>query len=651
MAAKLGQRQLSFVDGGLGGWAERVTGQTLVALLESLVADTLSAAADRQHTTAAAQKDVLRLIFHLFACRVLEDKGVIPPSTTPEDALTAAHDRFSENIRPEVLRTRHVSKAIVLGVYKTLQTRFAFSNLTTDMLGYAYENALVTGKLRKERGIYYTPRHLTSYILKILPIESIALEDRILTDPCCGSGSFLLAGFDRLTSLLPDGWTPAKRHQYLRARLIGNDIDDFATEVATLSLVVTDPENKNGWKVLNKDVLELGGADFTARPTIIVTNPPFKEVKVGSRRELAADILSHDLRLLAPDGLLGAVMPQSFLESRAAKELRATILRDCDLLEIATLPGGLFESNADTAVVALRKSRARAPKRTGASTVRELRSKDLTQFLVSGSFTHTYSVDTSEWLLDPDARFVLSPMADTWKRISGLRKLGDVADVRSGLQIERDDVTSLSEVKCPKCVPYIDRLDLLRPYALLTDVRPAKWLLYGDHLRRKANRAMFEQAKVVINSNRNPGTPWRLVAAPATANLYFSDNFHGLITRDDATSLAELLAVLNSPIANAWFDAHCRKRKVVQSILEELPYPKFSAQDRSELEKLVRQLERATIAKWRSAREGLFYDAIESTDTASLLAEIDAKVYEGYGLMAHEVRAISRYMSAEKRPA
>jgi 16S rRNA G1207 methylase RsmC len=123
---------------------------------------------------------------------------------------------------------------------------------------------------------------------------------------------FFSLGFDRLNRLLPPEWSPAKRHQYLRTRLVGSDIDDFAIEVAALSLVVTDPENRNGWQVHHRNVLEATRADFRTRPTVILTNPPFKEIKEhGTRRELAGDILVRLIQLLASGGLLGVVLPQS----------------------------------------------------------------------------------------------------------------------------------------------------------------------------------------------------------------------------------------------------------------------------------------------------------------------------------------------------
>ncbi len=652
LAAKSGQMPLEFVDAGLTRWAERITEQTLVYLLETLLTASLEYLPRLSRTEARVRLSLIRLVFHLFACRVLEDKGVIPQIDNPKRSLVEANHRFSENIDPTVLDSPFLNEAVVRFVHKQLKERFAFASLTTEMLGYAYENALVTSKLRRERGIFYTPRLITNQVLGMLPIESIPQDERVILDPCCGSGSFLLAGFDRLGALLPNAWSSAKRHQHLRARLIGNDIDEFAIEVAALSLVVTDPENRNGWQLRHQDALALARADLRSRPTVIVTNPPFKELKAeGTRRELASEILIRCIDLLAPGGLLGVVLPQSILDSRAGREGRRIFLETCDLIAIDALPGGLFQSAAETAVLMARKRSAGARAPSTPITVRELRAKDLPKFKSSGTYTATYSINPDDWASDPDHSFLISPFASIWDALARNHpRLEKTAKVRSGIQLKPDDDSSVSTKKRAGDVPFIDRPDVLRPFALLTAIRGTKWLRHGPHLHRARDTEIFEHPKILLNSNRKPGNAWRLIAAPAPAGLYFSENFHAVVPREQA-STEVILAVLNSPVANAWFDAHCRKRKVVQSILEELPFPVFSAADGDQVRVLVRKMSSAVVGQWKSAEEGLFYEGPEETlSTTTLRDRLDELVFRAYGLTAQEARHIKKYMATDKRP-
>jgi hypothetical protein len=663
LLSKFGGYQLDFVDAGLIEWAERITEQTLTTLIEDVLRIALSQTLNTgkeslQPKNQSFRQSVLMLVFQLFACRVLEDKGVIDLHETPEASLRAANNRFSNNIDPDILLSPDLNPTLISIVFEQLRTRFAFASLTTEMLGHVYENALVTPELRRENGIYYTPRIITSYILNRLPVESLPHESRVLVDPCCGSGSFLLAGFDRLTALLPTDWTSARKHQYLRARLIGMDTDEFAVETAVLSLVVRDPLNRNGWQVLRRDVQDLQPPSSGPRPTIIVTNPPFKEIKEGgTRKEFAAEVLIRAIETLAPGGLMGIVLPQSILDSRAGSEARGEARRRCDILEIVTLPGGLFYSNADTAVLVMRKKTARGALSSfspSVVTVRELHSQDLPRFRSGAGFTATYSVEVEKLGTDAEHRFILSPLAPLWERLEGkCRRLDDIATIRSGLQINKTDSQSVSERQRKGDVEFVNRLDVLRPYALLLGIGAHKrlWLRYGQQLRRMADQQLFDSSKVLLSSNRNPGTAWRLVAAPAPPGLYFSDNFHGLTPKPDGPSVYVITAILNGPLANAWFHAHNRKRKIVHGALGELPIPNIDAPTAKDIERIARRLEKAVVASARQADEGLFYDgSIDSTAVSTLVVELDDVICNAYLLSSSERRALDLFMANERRP-
>ncbi len=656
-AAKAGARQGSFINALLGEWAEQITEQALIRLLNTLFRDSLETLPKGVRKNHQAEKAILRLVCHLFACRVLEDKRIVQESATAKNALALAYERYPNNIDLSVTESEYVGNQLANRIYETLKRDFAFDSLNTEMLGHAYENAMVTPRLRKDLGIYYTPRLITEYILNSLPLESIPEDDRHLCDPCCGSGSFLLAGFERLNNLLSDLLaSPAKRHSYLQARLTGKDIDEFACEIARLSLILTDPHNRDGWRVEPKDVLELTAQDFKKKPSIIVTNPKFKEIKkAGVRREFAADVLERLIDILAPGGLMGIVLPQSVLDSGAGASARKKVLQKCEVLEISLFPGGIFYSAAETVILLLRKKRSAYESSSLMVTTRELRSIDLPNFRNRRSFTRTYPVDYSKWQDDAEARFIVSPLADMLDNlVARCKQLKTVATVCPGIQLKPADATSVANVKDGvHDKPFVDRLDVLRPFALLTSegIRTMRWLHYGPHLHRQREETVFNSEKVLISANRNPGSSWRLVAAIDRAKLYFSLNFHGIVPATRSVSLEEIAAVLNSPVANAWFDANCRKRWVVQDTLAKLPFPQFDATATKSIRELVRQMERAIISAWKRQEEGLFYQGIVgNADAYQILREIDRAVYDAYGLTPTERMKIDNVMNAEKRP-
>lgn len=653
--AKEDRIQLSFVDSGLAPWVHAITTASLNELLGSLIHDCIQKLPSSVRQNEEARSAIIRLVFNLFACCVLEDKGIVDQTDTPQAALQQAGERFSENITIEVLDSQYVTQELARMVFSRLRNDFSFSTLTTDVLAYSYENTLVTKVSRHNLGIYYTPPEVTEYILNRLPIESIPQNDRVLWDPCCGCGSFLRAAFHRLSSLLPDTFSSREKHRYLRTRIIGSDIDPFAKELASLALVLTDVYNENGWKVFPLDAITASKSDLPRTPNIITTNLPFREIKLGTgtRTELSAEIFKT-LVSLAPGGaLFGVIVPQSFLDSKAATSARRLILDSCDVLEIDLFPGALYKSFAETAVLLLRK-RLSNERGVRITTVRELRSADFEGFLRSGSFTRTYPVEPQKWEADEKRRMFVSPLAETWEKLEAeCPRLREISEIRNGLQIKKDDQTSVSEKRRPGDKPYVDRLDVLRPFALLTDadVVPTKWIKYGDQLHRARDPGIFRGERILINSNRNPGSAWRIVAGICRKELYFKDNFHAIIPLN-FISVEELVAVLNSPVANGWFDNHCRRRKVVQEILAELPVPRFEPRIGQRLKAAVKDMEHAVIAKWRKATEGLFYDGpVDTSSTVQRLAEIDELVYDAYGLSQYERKQISNLMSTDNRPS
>jgi hypothetical protein len=365
-------------------------------------------------------------------------------------------------------------------------------------------------------------------------------------------------------------------------------------------------------------------------------------------------VLEKLIGVLAPGGLMGIVLPQSFLDSSAAAAARKRILKDCELLEISLLTGGLFYSAAEAAVIMLRKKDASGSYLAPVVTTRELRSIDLQSFKNRKTFTRTYPVNYSSWVKDDMARFVVSPLADILDKLTkNYAPLKTVASVNAGIQLKPSDKSSVTDRRDAKhnC-PFVDRLDVLRPFASLASegLLPHRWLHYGPQLHRKRDEAVFKAQKVLINANRNPGSSWRLVAGVDRLGLYYSLNFHGILPT--TATLEEITAVLNSPIANAWFDANCRKRWVVQETLKRLPFPSFDESATARIRELVRNMERVVISAWRRDKEGLFYQGMTGDiDAYQLIREIDNTVYAAYGLTLMEQKQIENIMNAEKRPA
>jgi len=193
-------------------------------------------------------------------------------------------DLFAPHLVDQVFIESITIEGIINGLYEIPggMASYDFSLIDADVLGAVYEQYLghiatvvkqrtkeaqarmdlgypveptfeITAKKqrRKERGIYYTPRFVTNYIVK----ESVGrfLKERShneilnikILDPACGSGSFLIRAYDELLNYhaYRSGKSVSELDQWERLPILiknifGVDLDMQAVEIARLNLLL-----------------------------------------------------------------------------------------------------------------------------------------------------------------------------------------------------------------------------------------------------------------------------------------------------------------------------------------------------------------------------------------------------------------------------
>ncbi|MDR1974139.1 MAG: N-6 DNA methylase [Bacteroidales bacterium] len=107
---------------------------------------------------------------------------------------------------------------------------FRFDVLPIEFISYIYEVFL--SKKQRENGIYYTPKKLAQLI-----VDDTIKEDRIgsILDPSCGSGMFLITGYQRLLEISQNqGLEPTDNIEKIRYRtqLLSENIFGIEKELA-----------------------------------------------------------------------------------------------------------------------------------------------------------------------------------------------------------------------------------------------------------------------------------------------------------------------------------------------------------------------------------------------------------------------------------
>lgn len=204
---------------------------------------------------------------------------------------------------------------------------------------------------RKELGAYFTPPHLVRHLLRRLSEHGLDCAYHSMHDPAAGGAAFVVPLVrDTARSLLSTGTTQEELAAVLARRLSGMELDAGLATVAN-ALVRRTLASEFGVIAGESFRLVHVGDSLTedvAQSDAVVGNPPYAKVGARRQREWAkgfSDILGGQLNLYAmflrrsmdqvlPKGLVGFVVPTSFLHGPEFRTLRVALLSRSDLLRV-----------------------------------------------------------------------------------------------------------------------------------------------------------------------------------------------------------------------------------------------------------------------------------------------------------------------------
>lgn len=504
-----------------------------------------------------------------------------------------------------------VEREVLVALTDQLGIGIDYRSLDPAVLSQVYEEALVSEDDRQRLGIHYTPPRLATRLLAELPVELVPPTQRHVLDPACGSGTLLIAAHDRLRGLQHPNWSPTERHKDLRVHLRGFDVDHFAVEIARLTLLLHAQPAGNGWRVEPHDTIR---QPFTGvQPSIIVTNPPWKyRSESGRRHQAADDFVEWNLRQLAPGGLLGMVLPQSWLTTKHNRELRERLTDACEVFEIWRLPEQTFRtSRLATAVLLARKRDGIA--NNGGRVVREVHPANLQQFLSGepAEMTYLIPIDRSR-----DLHAAISPPTPSVETV----RLDEIAHIRQGHQ-PKPKIRDRGEG-----TPYLHRFGDVGPYG---EVRPESLLrvAFPEDFQTARGASLIGQRKVLVSAARSGRNPWQIKVAVDRVGIAMRNSMKGVAPRDqdNADLLDALVILLGSGFAHACLASHGGDRNMSAAVLPAFPVP----QDARAIRLLA-----------RTARDVF---AATGQRRLTLIKEAEALVWASYGIDEHgRADAISR---------
>lgn len=260
-----------------------------------------------------------------------------------------------------------------LAIYEVFRQLQDYSLLETtsqvqgaDVKGTIYEH-IVGNTFRGELGQFFTHRSIVEFMVRFVGIDG----SRVVYDPACGSGGFLImcAKIVREQVLqgllhLPSWEIERMLKEYSRRCLIGTEINERTARVARLNLLMhgLDYSNiftVNALKTDQSDDRQLHTLVSAGTVDVVFANPPFagyeKDPTVLSKFELgqngrgnAASVtrevlfIERIIQVLHEGGTAAIVIPQGIFTNRNLTRVRDYIKRNTQILAVIELPDWAF---------------------------------------------------------------------------------------------------------------------------------------------------------------------------------------------------------------------------------------------------------------------------------------------------------------------
>lgn len=276
--------------------------------------------------------------------------------------------------------------------YDFTNKEISLSNLKNDDFQTTMFKLNEKSDKQKKNGVYYTPNDVSEYIiansfinyidkdidktinynniyevlinLKEEDLEKILYKNKIL-DPTCGSGEFLLNTFVMKYNLIKLNDNISDENILkITQTLYGNDIDDESTDISKIRLFIYISsllnEKKFYKKIAKALVNNFSNYDFilesdkiTNKFEIILGNPPYveygkfeqKDKLINKYGNIYADVIKNSIDLLKKDGVLGFIIPLSYVATTRMSKIREYVNQNCTkqiILSFADRPDCLF---------------------------------------------------------------------------------------------------------------------------------------------------------------------------------------------------------------------------------------------------------------------------------------------------------------------
>ncbi|OAN61021.1 DNA methyltransferase [Balneola sp. EhC07] len=298
-----------------------------------------------------------------------------------ENSPYARHMQSANFFMPSALLLEDAMRAID-EIFDYIENDKKAGQAFQDTQGDVYEYLLSELKNAGKNGQFRTPRHLIRFLVEILDPD---IGDKIC-DPAAGTGGFLVAAYQYILAKKSsekkkikddDGFYNGlgnkikdEKHwnQLKKETFYGYDIDSGMVRIGLMNLMlhgISYPHIENQDTLSKKYDDDHKEGEFS----MVLANPPFTgkiskndksdEFRISSNStELL--FLERIIKMLQPGGKGGVIIPEGVLfgSSKANRQLREIMAKDCQLEAVISLPSGVFKpyTGVKTAILVFTKA-------------------------------------------------------------------------------------------------------------------------------------------------------------------------------------------------------------------------------------------------------------------------------------------------------
>jgi len=461
---------------------------------------------------------------------------------------------------------------------------YGLGSLSPEELGQAYEQLYADTSHRKKSGIFYTPPE----VVRMIVDETVGgwcdanpgSMPRLL-EPACGAGAFATAVFEKLWGINKENSTANKLIRQICDAIHLNDIDPSALSIAALCMArkingIAGPlKEEIRINVSSNDFLDvprwIGENQDRPQYDVIIGNPPYisyyakgsQGITETLRHEWARHFISARgrvntfllfiemaLKLLAPCGRIGFVIPNTFLIMKSYEKLRRYVLDTCHLRFIADLSLGIFAGAEVPCCVVVMEKRDPGELRLDhpvkvCSHTDDNKRRDIE--LDSGRFRRLPYVMFNVGL-DKTTCEIIDRME------SGAEQLKAFVDVRDGINPANIKSKIISPTKAgPNYKPVLQGRDV-KPYCIDWS---GMFVNYNPEAvdESKGEYCFFREERIFLAKKKlvNRQTARRLIAALDENCFYALNSCHLTLVEDDRLDILYLLALYNSDLLNFYY--------------------------------------------------------------------------------------------------